>query len=320
MSNKSNDQGRAFEYAFITSLQKVLNERRPVKILCDSSYKADESAWETLSESQKKTYLQSSEAAIPTIFDLEPRINDGQDEVLLRIQPDSKGEEGDVRDIIIRRSCISWEIGLSLKHNHFAVKHSRLAKSLDFGEKWFGVPCSKQYWADIKPIFDYLEPLKGKKKWSSLPNKDRDVYVPLLKAFLNEMKRSYASHPEIPSLLVEYLMGKFDFYKVISVDSDNLTMVQAYNLRGDLNKPGKTIRPKIIVPLSSLPTRIVSTGFTPDSTNKVEIYLDNGWSFSFRIHNASTKVETSLKFDVQILGVPANILTINCLWQNKKER
>lgn len=41
------------------------------------------------------------------------------------------------------------------------------------------------------------------------------------------------------------------------------------------------------------------------------MYLDNGWQFSFRIHNASTKVETSLKFDIQIIGMPASIITIN---------
>ena len=68
----------------------------------------------------------------------------------MKLQKDSEGEIGDVRDIIIVRRDIKWEIGLSIKHNHFAVKHSRLGKSLDFGERWFGVKCSEQYWEDIK--------------------------------------------------------------------------------------------------------------------------------------------------------------------------
>ena len=42
------------------------------------------------------------------------------------------------------------------KHNHFAVKHSRLSPSIDFGEKWYGISCSKSYWDAITPIFDYL--------------------------------------------------------------------------------------------------------------------------------------------------------------------
>ena len=44
--------------------------------------------------------------------------------------------------------------------------------------------------------------------------------------------------------------------------------------------------------------------FKPGSTNTVEMFLDNGWQLSFRIHSASTKVEPSLKFDVQFIGMP----------------
>ncbi len=71
------------------------------------------------------------------------------------------------------------------------------------------------------------------------------------------------------------------------------------------------------IPIASLPSRIVSLEFKPDSTNTIELYMDGGWQFSFRIHNASTKVEPSLKFDVQILGIPTAIMTIECKWQNR---
>ena len=59
-----------------------------------------------------------------------------------------------------------------------------------------------------------------------------------------------------------------------------------------------------------------SSNFKPDSTNTLELYLDNGWQFSFRIHNASTKVEPSLKFDIQIIGMPTTIITVNSFWVN----
>lgn len=74
---------------------------------------------------------------------MEPRIvEDGDDVLELLIQQDSHGKEGDVRDILIVRRNITWKIGLSLKHNHFAVKHSRLSKNLDFGQSWFGMPAT----------------------------------------------------------------------------------------------------------------------------------------------------------------------------------
>ncbi len=75
---------------------------------------------------------------------------------------DHKGKDGDIRDILVIIKGIEWEIGLSVKHNHFAVKHSRLSKGLDFGEKWYGIKFSDKYWEDITPIFDYLEDEKAK--------------------------------------------------------------------------------------------------------------------------------------------------------------
>ena len=32
--------------------------------------------------------------------------------------------------------------------------------------------------------------------------------------------------------------------------------------------------------------------------------FDNGWQFSFRVHNAEKHVTPSLKFDIQIEGMP----------------
>ncbi len=38
---------------------------------------------------------------------------------------------------------------------------------------------------------------------------------------------------------------------------------------------------------------------------------------NFNIHNASTIVEPSLKFDIKIEGMPTSIISINCSWKNK---
>lgn len=255
-----------------------------------------------------------------TIFNLEPLILDvGDDELELKIQSDDKGKVGDVRDVLIIRRGIEWEIGLSVKHNHFAVKHSRLAKNLDFGKKWYGINCSEQYWKDIKPIFEYLDIEKRKEsKWSNLPNKEDDVYVPLLNAFKGELERQNRLFgKKIPRLMVEYLLGEFDFYKVIGIDGKKTTRIQSYNLRGTLNRQGISCKRGIRLPVSTLPTRIVSLEYKPSSKNTLELYLDGGWQFSFRIHNASTKVESSLKFDIQIIGMPTTIISIDCRWSGE---
>ena len=318
MSKKSNNQGRAYEFSYLITLFEEISKIRPVKIEKNRSYFAAERAWNTLTDSEKSIYKASALAGVNVMFDMEPLIlDDANDELELKIQSDDRGKEGDVRDVLLIRQGIEWEIGLSVKHNHFAVKHSRLSKKLDFGKRWYGINCSKQYWKDIKPIFDYLDYEKQKgSKWSDLSNKEDEVYVPLLNAFKGELERqNLLFGKDIPKLMVEYLLGKFDFYKVIGIDSKKIIQIQSYNLRGTLNRQGNMRKRSIELPITTLPTRIISIGYKPDSKNTLELYLDGGWQFSFRIHNASTKVESSLKFDIQIIGMPTTIVSIDRRWK-----
>lgn len=245
MSDQSNNQGRAYEFICLLTLSQEINKIRKAEIEVNSAYHVAEHAWDMISDELKSILKQSAAAAVSTIFDMEPMIVENSDDILsLKIQTDNEGKEGDVRDIVIARKYVKWEIGLSLKHNHFAVKHSRLAKGLDFGNKWFGIPCSENYWNDIKPIFDYLTEQKADgKKWNELPSKDKTVYVPLLQAFMNELNRSNALDSSVPKKMVEYLLGEFDFYKVISIDSKRITRIQSYNMHGQLNRASKTIKP-----------------------------------------------------------------------------
>jgi len=317
MSSKSNDQGRAYEYITLLTLHSEISKKRRAVIVNNSSFEAAHNAWDNMSKSMQSLLTISAHSFVPAIFDLEPLIlEDDGDSVELLIQKDREGEDGDVRDILIARSGIKWEIGLSMKHNHFAVKHSRLSHKIDFGDKWYGVPCSKSYWQAVLPIFDYLKKQKCQgKAWFEMTDKSERVYVPLLKAFMQELCDTYANHKELPQKMVEYLLGQFDFYKVVSIDNQRLTQINAFNMHGTLNKNGKREKAKSSIPHVLLPSRIVSIDFKPGSDNTIELYMDGGWQFSFRIHNASTMVESSLKFDIQIIGMPTTIVTINCLWR-----
>lgn len=318
MSSKSNDQGRAFEYACIIELKYRIEDKRPVTI-DEESVMAARRAWETQSEAEQQIYLRAADAFIDTLFSAEPLILecDGNDDmVVLSINKDSDAEGGDVRDIVITRKTIRWDIGLSMKHNHFAAKHSRLSPKIDFGEKWYGLPCDDSYWNTIKPIFARLQSLKEEKvAWHDMTNKEDTVYLPIVDAFIKEMNRAYKADRTIPARLISYLLGIRDFYKVVAIDKKQLTEFQSFNLRGELNKNGKNTKATLIIPKADLPTEIISLRFKPGSKSTAELYLNNGWSLSFRIHNASTIVESSLKFDIQFLGVPANIITINCRWR-----
>lgn len=317
MSSKSNDQGRAYEYICLHTLNNAIGRIRNSEIEKNSCYEAAEHAWNTLSGAEKALYTLSAKSTIDTIFALEPNIIEKENDVLkLYIQSDEHGEVADVRDIIIQRKDIVWEIGLSIKYNHMAVKHSRLGKVLDFGEKWYGIKCSDDYWNEVKPIFDFLDVEKSKGTYfRDLNSKEDDVYVPLLNAFMREVKKQVENDSSIPRKLVEYLLSKYDFYKVISIDSQRITTIQSFNMYGTLNLPSKTQAPTLEVPVIDLPTSLLYIGFKPKSKTTVIMSFDNGWQFSFRIHNAKDIVESSLKFDIQIAGIPADVdVKFNCKW------
>ena len=86
-------------------------------------------------------------------------------------------------------------------------------------------------------------------------------------------------------------------------------------MRGTLNKSSRTKISAITVPIVDLPTEIVAIKMKKDSDNTIEIYMNNGWQLSFRIHNADSKVEPSLKFAVKFEGMPPSVLHLECKWK-----
>ena len=315
VSAKSNNQGRAYEYAWMEALYKALHERRSTTIVINSSLFANQKAWSLMDKNIQDVFCASADAAIDTVLELEPLLTEEGDELLLEFQRDGAGIAGDVRDIVLRRDAIDWEIGLSIKHNHDAAKHSRLSHGLDFGDEWFGIPCSQEYWEIVTPVFDMLKALKQQgARWDEVAYKNQTVYIPLLHAFIDEIKRSYEKDKTIPRRMIEYLIGVKDFYKIVSRDTKRVTYVSAFNVHDTLNKPSEMRVSAITVPVVELPTRLVALEFKPGSSTTVEMYLDNGWQLSFRIHSAKTMVEPSLKFDVQFIGMPSTVITINCIW------
>lgn len=319
VSRKSNDQGRAYEYAWIQALYNELAEMRKTRIIENRSFIVNQKSWSVVEKDLQETFLISASAAIDTLVKLEPRMFElGKDELTLECQKDNQGINGDVRDILIKRKDIGWEIGLSIKHNHDAIKHSRLSHRLDFGKEWFGIPCSEIYWNRVETIFDILKKEKeNKTKWSEIKDKSKSIYIPLLQAFIDEINRANEKDNTVPRKMIEHLVGTKDYYKIVSRDNKKLTMIYTFNMYGTLNKPSEDRCSDVTVPILQLPTRLVALEFKPNSDNTVEMYLDKGWQLSFRIHSASTKVEPSLKFDIEFISMPLDVLSMECRWEKE---
>ncbi|MGN8389354.1 HaeIII family restriction endonuclease [Helicobacter pylori] len=310
MSDKSNNQGRAYEYAWCLALEQKLSVFKKVIVDKQNGFNACYRAYESLEKSLQERYLESAKQGVLLLLDCEPLLSEviksSQNEITLSLQKDKLGEIGDVRDILIYfdRFCI----GLSIKHNHDALKHSRLSKNLDFGEKWLGVGVSQNYKDTIKPLFERLENAKKEGMlWRDFPNKEQEIYAPLLQAFKKEVLRiDENKENKVPQKMVEYLLGKYDFYKAILLEREQKTKLEAYHFNNTLNRSVKN-KPKRIIPLSKLPTRMIYFDFKPKSFNTLELVLNEGWSFSLRIHNASSRVEPSLKFDIKLLSKPESV-------------
>lgn len=314
--------GKAFEYAFLESLYSALKSITAVSVLPSSQLDTARNAFNSLDESLRENMLNGARSGIEIILKSEPRLSQGQEELELSILPDSAGKAGDVRDVLAVRSNSGWEIGISCKNNHSAVKHSRLSNTINVGHSWLGLNSTREYFDEIRPIFDELEFLKQKKEiWANLSDKDDRYYKPILVALTNELRRLDSLHPNtVPGSLLSYLLGRNDFYKVITKAVSRTTEVQAFNIYGSLNQrvpKGQALQNRVM--RIGMPSRIYDIHFKQHrdgtlSNNTIIVALDGGWTISMRIHNASSKVEASLKLDVQIIGLPPTLFRQITSW------
>lgn len=318
MALTNTEYGKAYEYACLMSIREHLLGRTngEVSVLESDAFRTAEAAFHKADdEGVACDLVRAANAAARVILRLEPQLEYGNGNLTLVIQTDAQGIAGDVRDVVCVRRTNGWEIGISCKHNHHAVKHSRLSATIDFGADWFGVPCSRDYFNTVVPIFNELRDMRATAiqrgdplpLWNNIPDKAERYYMPILDAFLTELCQLDANNPGIPGRLIEYMLGRYDFYKVITDDRRETTRVEAVNIAGTLNRSANGHRSIVDTPRLRLPTRFYHMGMVPGSDNTVEIVCDEGWSLTMRIHNASSKIEPSLKFDVQLRSLPGSV-------------
>ena len=311
--------GKAYEYACILAIKELLINVRPVEIVCDKSLCIAKERYSKISKNEQNEMSKSALAGLKAIIEMEPKIiEDGKDILEVSLQPDNVAKTtGDIRDILITRRSIKWEIGISVKHNHAALKHPRLSPELDFGNVWFKIPCSNLYFSEIEPVFNKLKEYESHGKlWKEIPSKYDTLYMPILNAFKKEFDSLYKKHQdEVTKNLINYFIGSNgkDYYKIIHCNN-HTTRIQPFNLSGTLNQETANKKPSITFDKLSLPTKIIDLFFKEKSKTTLILKMDNCWVISFRIHNASSHVETSLKFDIQPIEQPADIFYLDVEW------
>lgn len=288
--------GKAFEWA----VAKAIQQQTDFTIVINGSAKKAQQCFEEISPNKQLIYNHNAELAIQHILAKEEhRLNRGGH---IEIAEDKKGQTGDVRDVIIILD--KEEIGFSCKTNHEALKHSRLSGSIDFVKEW-GLDksgCSQTYWNTIGDLFKQLKKIRlesnNTKLWRELDDVPKTYYWPLLDAFVNEIERlkgnDSATEKQLCNNLLTYLIGRHDFYKIIS--RKKKVEIQAFNFNGTLSTE-KT----------KLPDSIVAVDNKNGGQYSKTIRFSRGYTINFRIHTASSKVEASLKFDINAIGIPHKV-------------
>ncbi len=244
------ESGHAFEYGIAQSFHRLY---RSSSLRNDALMQRAEQSFTSCSDTeQEKIFRASDEIAIFLIaHDNNLRSRDGYS---IWLQSDMEGVRGDVRDVII--DYTGNQVGISAKNRNTAVKNPRLSERIDFGRKWFGIPCNPEYFHQVVPIFRELNTLRRQGVyWRDLTNKSNRFYIPVLNAFRDEVVRLCQSNSDAPRRMVEYLMGRYDFYMVVKENSD--VSIQSFNLHGTLGW-GRHIR---------LPTRLIEAREKDNSDN-----------------------------------------------------
>ena len=205
------EAGKAFEFSLLNELFENLTGVQQIDIIKDNSYDIAKNCYHKFSEEEQLKYNKAAISAVYHLLKLEPRLENPlseNDKLELKIVPDSVGICGDVRDVLAIRSIHNWEIGISAKNQHKAIKHSRLSDKIDFGKKWLDIPSSKEYFDVVKEVFQKLRSLKSEKVlWRDIKNKDHDFYIPVLDAFKKELLKIDRNNPaKVPQRLLHYLI------------------------------------------------------------------------------------------------------------------
>ncbi len=292
--------GKAFKFAIAEQTKELLD----CDLIESRAVSSARKAWQEIQREKPKEACKMKEAARKSMLSLQSVDLRLEKAVSVSMQMDAEGKFGDVRDILIKCSDCPNDIGISGKNRHNAIKHSRLSDKIDFVKEWFQLSGSKNYFEKIAPVFQDLRNQQGQGQlFRNIPNKQDAIYLPILRAFKEEIMRQQDDHGEIiAERMMHYLIGHYDFYKIVK--KNGTVTVAAFNLHGTLPSCQKW----------KTPTRIESIEFKEKNKTKEKskttlvLAFNKGWSLEFRIHSASSGYEPSLKFDIQIEGRPEDTL------------
>ena len=271
--NNSDRNGRALEYAVVNELSNLPNATLTPRAIKDNT--RDLAKLNEIFQVEPQLYQKYITAAKKISTWISSKfINQA---ITIDRLPDSKTS---VTDVTI--SSPSAKLEISLKHNHFALKHLRpysIAQACGYGKL---MQQDIDHRALMKIVDnDFRASTNGEKNYNTcdLTKLYSDVY----KACETTINTCSITDANLAKNLFGFLVNT-GFYKVIVSTGANASVtVQDYLSLASVNKVNAYINPK---------------------TKYLTLSFSNGWEISLRVHTAATKIskansQLSLKFDAQ---------------------
>ena len=307
MSGKQNKNGNAFEFALANCLACAVGvEVKPRELKALSADKTADKARDDFFDQPpefRRWLAKAAEAAISHIVKLEGKALAKAGEKNVQMLPDSAGQEGDPRDIILPVN--GRAIAISAKLNNDTMKNPRLQfgnlGNPNFADAWgLDANVSPAYRGSVAGVAKRVERARksGAVNWRDISKLHGRIYVPLLRAFKNELLRLMGGNKSksvlVSRAFARYMVGKRDYYKVTAYRRRGLVIVRSYNFSR-----------KMACPRLHFPKFLISAVLSGKTT--LVLTFDGGWVFKMRIHTAESRITNSLKWDVRIIGHPSEL-------------
>ncbi len=285
-TNKSDQIGRAFEYCIVKEIKKLAKSCKSLGST-ESNQDRDKKKFENLTDEDQSSLLLGA-------YQIGEWVNKeffiDKNDISIERLPDSDAKKGDVTDIRVRIK--DQIINLSIKHNHNALKHQRPLSAV----QWCGVAkktnADKIHREGVKEIVkDFLKSASKLNKkattFKELKDKKRDfidkkLYKPVCEHVSKTIIKICKDPLQVKKLFT-FLTGSTDYYKIV------------------LNSAGVSI----YMFSELIPPDQVKVSITRNSY--INLLFSNGWEIAMRLHTASSKLGSSLKFDSQPINIIENV-------------
>ncbi len=167
-----------------------------------------------------------------------------------------------------------------MKQEYFTVIQCALRFNQDFGQIWFGSPCSENYSQKLNSISLRLKELNE----DGMPYEEAEqvaesISMTMSDIFMHELSNIFQTNKNAPSNFVKYIIESSERSR-----QDGLYF--------GFIKPAQ------------IPTRLIHIGKAFDSCDTVELYLDKGWQFNFQMRCINMECNPTIYMSIQIVGMP----------------